>query len=70
VEKLELIINGEKVKLPENVGNVSELIQHFGLDHKVVMIELNQEILEKSKHSETILSNGDRVEMVHFVGGG
>lgn len=70
MEKLQLIINGEKIDLPGSVGNVSELIQHFGLDQKVVMVELNQEILEKSKHTETILSNGDRVEMVHFVGGG
>jgi sulfur carrier protein len=70
VKELELIINGEKVEIPTSVETVSELLQHFSLDQKVVIVELNHEILEKGNHQETRLSNGDRVEMVHFVGGG
>jgi sulfur carrier protein len=35
-----------------------------------VIVELNDEILAKESLSETLLSNGDKVEIVHFVGGG
>ncbi|MBU8878788.1 sulfur carrier protein ThiS [Bacillus sp. FJAT-29790] len=67
---MELVINGDFVKVPAEIGTVSELLQHFSLDQKVVIVELNQDILEKGNHQETRLSNGDRVEIVHFVGGG
>ncbi|MBA9028274.1 MULTISPECIES: sulfur carrier protein ThiS [Bacillaceae] len=67
---MEIVINGEKLEIPIDVATVSELLQHYGLNQKVVIVELNNEILEKGNHQETLLSNGDRVEMVHFVGGG
>ncbi|WP_018665082.1 sulfur carrier protein ThiS [Heyndrickxia acidiproducens] len=67
---MELIINGEKTVIPSNIGTVSELLQHFQLDQKVVIVEVNHDILEKRNHQETHLSDGDRVEIVHFVGGG
>jgi sulfur carrier protein len=70
VDELELVINGEKVEISTDVETVSELLQHFSLNQKVVIVELNHEILEKGNHQETRLSNGDRVEIVHFVGGG
>ncbi|CAH0165643.1 Sulfur carrier protein ThiS [Peribacillus sp. Bi96] len=67
---MELIINGEKIRIPEDESTVAELLQHFNLHHKVVIVELNDEILAKENQSETRLSNGDKVEIVHFVGGG
>ena len=70
MDSLELIINGERVELPGNVKNVKELLEHLCLDQKIAIVELNQDILEKSHHGETRLSDGDRVEIVHFVGGG
>jgi sulfur carrier protein len=70
VDELQLVINGEKVEISTGVETILELLQHFSLDQKVVIVELNHEILEKRNHQETRLSNGDRVEIVHFVGGG
>jgi sulfur carrier protein len=67
---VELIINSDKVQVPETVNTVSDLLTHFKLDQKVVIVELNTTILEKSNHGETNLTNGDRLEIVHFVGGG
>lgn len=67
---LELIINGDAVQVPGSVTTVSQLLAHFGLDQKVVVVEINQIILEKAAHAETSIRSGDRIEMVHFVGGG
>jgi sulfur carrier protein len=70
VNELELIINGEKIRIPADESTVTGLLQHFNLHQKVVIVELNDEILAKENQSETLLSNGDKVEIVHFVGGG
>lgn len=70
MNELELIINGGKIQIPANESTVAELLQHFSLHQKVVIVELNDEILEKENQKETRLSNGDKVEIVHFVGGG
>jgi sulfur carrier protein len=67
---MQLTINGENVSLPSSVGNVSQLLEHFGLNQKVAIVELNQDILEKSSHAVTRLTDGDKIEIVHFVGGG
>lgn len=67
---LELTINGDAVQVPESVATVSQLLAHFGLDQKVVVVEINQTILEKAAQADTPVRSGDRIEMVHFVGGG
>lgn len=65
-----VIINGERIEIPSTVKTVSGLLKHFSLDQKVVIVEQNEMILEKTKHQETRLSDGDKIELVHFVGGG
>lgn len=65
-----LIINGDRVTVPGTVATVSELLKHFSMEQKVVIVELNERILEKLEHQETRLSDGDKIEIVHFVGGG
>ncbi|WP_017380703.1 sulfur carrier protein ThiS [Paenisporosarcina sp. TG-14] len=67
---MELVINGNKIEVPNTVETVANLLQHFELQQKVVIVEWNEMILEKTSHQETELSNGDKVELVHFVGGG
>lgn len=67
---MNLLVNGEAVQLPASTGTVAELLAHFGLMEKVVIVEHNQVILEKANHQETRLADGDRIEIVHFVGGG
>jgi len=67
---MELVINGDKVKVPETVETVTNLLQHFRLDKKVVIVEWNETIVEKEEHQETRLCDGDKIELVHFVGGG
>ncbi len=67
---MELIINGEKMSIPDHIKTASELLSYFQLEDKVLIVELNEAILEKSVHQATTLSDGDRIEIVHFVGGG
>ena len=67
---MNLVINGERVEVPETVGTITGLLEHFDLQEKVVIVEKNAEILEKTAHTESTVSNGDRIELVHFVGGG
>lgn len=67
---MKLIINGEKVEIPRTVRTVTDLLNHYGLNQKVVIVEQNEAILEKTAHQETVISEGDKIELVHFVGGG
>lgn len=64
-----LQINGEKRQFPDALS-VSSLVEHLGMKGDRVAIELNLEILPKERWSSTELHEGDRLEIVHFVGGG
>ncbi len=65
-----LHINGESVNVPDTIKHVSDLIEHFQLGERFVMIEHNENILEKQIHPETKVKDGDKIEIVQFVGGG
>ncbi|WP_223700838.1 sulfur carrier protein ThiS [Sutcliffiella deserti] len=67
---MKLLINGDTVEVPENVTNVEDLLKHFGLDQKVVIVEKNKDILQKESHQKESVAEGDQLELVHFVGGG
>lgn len=62
-------INGERKKLPGEL-TAAGLLDELGLDAGKVAIERNREILPKSKYGNTRLSEGDELEIVHFIGGG
>jgi len=64
-------LNGEKVEVPEG-ATLSELIKLFNIKIREVgfAVSVNEEIVPKSKYDSYRLSEGDRVEIVHLVGGG
>jgi len=65
-----LIINGEEhIDLPEPL-TVAGLIVYLGLPEKKIAVERNLEIVPKSTFDDTNLSDGDRLEIIHFIGGG
>jgi thiamine biosynthesis protein ThiS len=66
---LALILNGEPRKL-EAVENVAELVAALGLEPRKVAVERNLEIVPRSAYGQTRLADGDRIEIVHFIGGG
>ena len=61
-------INGEF--LDKNGKTVSEILAEMEINSQHVAVELNEEIVSKAKYDETILKDGDVVEVVRFVGGG
>ena len=66
---MRLTINGETREVPP-VGTLSELIAALSLDTRKVAVERNLEIVPRSLHAETPVAEGDRIEIVHFIGGG
>ena len=61
-------INGEKMNIAGK--NIAEYLSESGYDLKRVAVELNGDILPKSQYADTLLKDGDSVEIVSFVGGG
>lgn len=66
---VELIINGEP-RTVKDVSSITDLLVQFKLEQKILVIELNREIIERTDYEKTLLHEGDRIEIVHFVGGG
>lgn len=62
-------VNGEKRAVPASIS-LSELITHLKLAPERLAVELNQRVVRRVEWPETLLKEGDRVEIVHFVGGG
>ena len=67
--KIKIKVNG-KVKLIKNNTKLSNLIKFLKIPIKKVAIELNQEIVDKKKSQKIILKKNDKIEVVHFIGGG
>ncbi|UOQ46814.1 sulfur carrier protein ThiS [Gracilibacillus caseinilyticus] len=67
---MKLVINGEAMQINDTVTTVEQLIRSLQLEKKSLIVEHNQAILKKEHHSNTVVSEGDRLEIVHFVGGG
>lgn len=66
---MHITINGEVMNFDAKL-NVKQLLFEIGLDHNKVAVERNLEIVPKSKYTETFLKDGDKFEIVHFIGGG
>ena len=66
---MQILLNGEPHQLEQPL-TLSALIDQLGLTGKRLAVELNLEIVPRSQHADTRLSEGDRVEIVHAIGGG
>ncbi|WP_339462497.1 sulfur carrier protein ThiS [Pseudomonas sp. EA_105y_Pfl2_R69] len=62
-------LNGEAFELPDG-ATIAGLIERLDLAGRRVAVELNLDIVPRSQHASTALSEGDRVEVVHAIGGG
>ena len=67
VAKIQL--NGSPYKINVNT-NLNELLNKLKIKKNKVAVELNGTIVEKNKYPKVILNKGDRIEIVHFIGGG
>jgi sulfur carrier protein len=66
---MNLTVNGEPRTL-DGVADVAALVAVLGLDGRKVAVERNLEIVPRSAYGRTALAEGDRIEIVHFIGGG
>jgi sulfur carrier protein len=64
-----IVLNGESRELRAG-ATVSSLIADLGLDSRQVAVERNREVVPRAQHGETVLAEGDQLEVVTFVGGG
>lgn len=65
---MKLIVNGENRDL--TASTLSALVEQLGMKADRVAIELNREIVPRERWAQAQLKDGDRLEIVHFVGGG
>jgi thiamine biosynthesis protein ThiS len=69
IKKIKIKVNGKIKSIPNNY-KVSNLLRDINISLKKVAIELNQEIIDKKKIDKMILKKNDKIEIVHFIGGG
>lgn len=62
-------INGEDREVEENIS-LPQLVAVLSLKAEQIAIELNHNVVRRAQWANTLLKVGDRVEIVHFVGGG
>jgi len=66
---MQIILNGETIDVAPGI-NLAAFVKTLGGDPRGIAIERNLEIVPKSDHAATLLEDGDRLEVVQFVGGG
>ena len=69
IKKIKIKVNG-KLKFIDVNWKISDLVKLLKIPIKKVAIELNQEIIDKKNVSKISLKKNDKVEIVHFIGGG
>ena len=69
MKKIKIKVNG-KVKTVLNNSKLFDLLKNLNIPIKKVAIELNQEIIDKKRTSNIKLKKNDKIEIVHFIGGG
>ena len=66
---IDVTINGDLHSLDENI-KLTQLLGQLDLSGKKIAIELNKEIIVRSNYENVTLKSGDKLEIVHFIGGG
>ncbi len=66
---MRIVLNGESVETATE-STVGMLLQQLGISRERVAVELNADIVPKGDYEKRLLSDGDKIEIVHFVGGG
>ncbi len=69
INKVKININGKKRSISSKMS-LKSLLNNNKIPINKVAIEINEEIINKKKISKIKLKNGDKIEIVHFIGGG
>lgn len=66
---LRVEVNGKDLEVSDG-RTVAGLLEDLELDGRLVVVELNRQIIRRTEIADVALRDGDRIEIVHFVGGG
>lgn len=66
---MNIIVNGDEKEMADGIV-ISDLISELGLKAERLAVEVNRRIVRRADWPSTTLAEGDKVEIVHFVGGG
>jgi thiamine biosynthesis protein ThiS len=66
---MQIILNGQKREIPAGL-TVEGLLQYLDIKPQRVAVEINEEIVRKATYSAKDIKEGDRIEVVQFMGGG
>ncbi len=66
---IQVQVNGKEREVQSGLS-VHQLVESFDLNPLLIVVELNREILSRDQFKDVQVSEGDAVELVHFVGGG
>ena len=66
---MKIIVNSEEQVFDEGI-TLLEIVRFFKIEEKVMALAVNMQIVKKDKWKEYIVQDGDRLEMLQFVGGG
>lgn len=66
---MQIEVNGKPREVADG-ASVADLLGELELDERLVVVELNREIVRRNERGDVGLQAGDRIEIVHFVGGG
>ena len=69
IKKIKIKLNGKPIFLPKGTS-VYTVIKNNKLQPNKIAIEINKQIINKKKTNRIFLKNDDRIEIVHFIGGG
>ena len=69
IKKIKIKLNG-RIKIIKENYKIQNLLKDLDVPLRKVAIELNQEILDKNKLGKIKLKKNDKIEIVHFIGGG
>ena len=69
IKKIKIKVNGKFRSVSDNY-KISDLVKDLKIPLKKVAIEVNQEIMDKKNIDKIILKKNDKIEIVHFIGGG
>lgn len=66
---MQVQVNGEAMELPAG-ATVAALVEKMALTGKRLAVEINEDIVPRSQHPKFVVNDGDRIEVVHAIGGG
>ncbi|KEP25853.1 MULTISPECIES: sulfur carrier protein ThiS [Bacillus] len=67
---MKIQLNGRVVDFDKENGTIYDLLSAYQLENRVVIVEKNQEIIDKEAFQQVEIQPNDTIEIVHFVGGG